>query len=193
MKNKYFSGLLFVIGTCFSFSAQSQIIVSPKSGIADWETKDVNISGTTMVFKRGYRPSIGLEYGYMFDNNVSLGAELTHEDLDSDSIWGRDDADVTRFMGVAKYSFRLRDGIEPYIGIGMGWVGMDISGSIITRFTGYSYMGRVGIFTPISRRMGVSMEIRNAYLSMNDGDSNEFKSHINEVFISLNILIDSVQ
>lgn len=42
MKNKVFSGLVFVLGACFSFSAQSQKIVSLKSGIANWKDGNNN-------------------------------------------------------------------------------------------------------------------------------------------------------
>jgi len=173
---------------CISFAVQAQHKITPKIGYIDWEKNTVNVAGTDINYKNGSFAPAGVAYGYIFNNTLYLGGELIFEDLNSTSgsFSNSNDINVYRINGVLNYY--LNDNFfKPYIGLGLGYAEMGIHAAESAELRGYTYMGILGLDMQLSHKLGLSIEYRNAYISVDDPSNNGLKTRNNEFFIGLNI------
>lgn len=175
----------------FSANSQAESIISPKFGYVDWGERQVDVAGANVEIERAEtglpfgRSAIGLEYGYLFDNGLSLGAELNYERMeDKNNYFGT--VRVYRQLAVVKYYLPVDRSFQPYFGAGFGPTRMSIHSTNNATLYGYTQMTKAGIDMKLSRRFGLGFEYRNAYLSMDDSAQNELKSHNQEVFMRVN-------
>ena len=189
MKYKLYSCILFALALCLSFSVQAEQQLTPKIGYIDWGTTTVNVAGTDVNFKDGSAAPAGISYGYIFSDTLYLGGEFIFEDLDpTEGSYSNDnDINVYRFNAILNYYFPSGDLFKPYIGAGLGYVKMGIHAAENATLQGYTYMGILGFDMKFNHRVGLKLEYRNAYLSVDDSSNNQLKSHNNEYFIGFNI------
>ena len=199
-----FSSLSFIFFLCFSFSAHGEHVIGPKIGYVKWGTNSVNVAGSNIQFDDVSTSSLGVEYLFILNKRLHIGGEFIYEDLEpttglqtADDIpffqTPRNDINVYRYTGVANYYFQTGDFFKPYIGLGLGSARMGIHARNSATLKGYTYMYKLGFNTRFSRRIGLAVEYRNAYISMDDAYGNQMKSRNNEYFIGLNIYFGAVK
>lgn len=189
MKSKLFSFMLIVFSMCLSLSVQAQQRLTPKYGYIDWEKRTVNVAGTDIDYKRGSFQPIGVSYGYIFFDRLFVGGEFIFEDLDltTGAYSNSNDINVYRLNAMVNYYYLTDEFFKPYIGVGYGYAEMGIHAAQNAELRGYTAMGIVGLDMKFSRRLGLSLEYRRAYMSLDDPSNNQLKTLNNEFFVGLNI------
>ena len=184
-----FSRILLFIGIVLSLSVHAEHKLTPKLGYIDWEKNTVNVAGTDINYKRGSFLPIGVSYGYILGDALLLGGEFIYEDLDlTDGRYSNsNDINVYRLNALLNYYFLPGDSFKPYIGLGIGYASVGIHAAENAKLQGYTYMGIAGFDMQFTQRIGLNLEYRDAYISVDDSSQNQLKSRNNEYFIGINI------
>jgi len=178
MRNKSLTlfGLIVAFSLSPSLHAAGGVMLIPKLGFHQHDEDKLVIGTNVITFKQGADTGVvGFEGGYLFDFGLALTGELLLYQLNViDETAGplRGKLTVSALTANATYHFNREDRFQPLIGIGIGTQDASLDNSNTNRdFIGYRVQGKLGFLVKFSDTIGMTMEYKRVYISMEDEDN----------------------
>ena len=105
-------------------------------------------SSTPITFDDESSSVLGVGYEFEFNNGVSIGGEMVLYSNDYTDGFSVGSADSALFMFNARKYFSPSDYIKPYIGIGIGVAGVDMTGPVWLSGAGLATQFMAGVRFP---------------------------------------------
>ena len=195
-----------ILVSVLSFSALSasagEHVLIPKFGLVDIKDNSSHLVDTNVFyFDDDNAASLGFSYLYKLDNGFAFGVEIFGYEKDIvTTVNNRGDANFGHVYGVAEKFFNNDGTVKPYIGLGLGYVGMGfdalINGNIASdksdRAYGFSYELLVGVEVDITESVGMMFEYKYFDIDINDDiglRDIDFESDGSALFVGISIHI----
>ena len=156
-------------------------LIQPKLGFINWTDNGTHrVRSNSFTFDNDTSVSSGFKYAYRLDNGFAFGGELYGYEKDyTHSNGNRGSADIAHFYATADYFFNNEGSIKPFLGIGLGWAGIDFSGAIKHETSGgSSAQFSAGVEFSINKRFSISVEGKYFTLDIDDDFYNNEEADI---------------
>lgn len=189
--------LLVLYITIIPDIAWSESMLVPKVTRVVWDETVFALRGNQVEFDKDVRLS-GIEYSYIFDNNLAIGAESLYGrwEVSSDSgapggwSWGSDGyANVYQTNIIAKYFIIGGNNFQSYIGAGYGNTKINLHSDTDVRMFGKTKQLSAGMEYKITNSFGMSIEYKRVSISVDDNNSNSIDTRYNVYQLGFNIHI----
>ena len=182
-------------------SAGEHVLIPKFGAVETKENTSHRVDSNDFDFDNDDAFSLGFSYLYKLDNGFAFGADIFGYERDIvRTANNRGDANIGHIYGVAEKFFNNDGPIKPYIGIGLGYVGIGfdarINGSIASdnsdRAFGFSYEVLVGVEVDITESVGMMFEYKYFDIDINDDiglRDIDFESDGSALFVGVSIHI----
>ncbi len=169
------------------FTVQAgQVILNPVLGVQQNDTEQITVNSNVITFKNdGDTGVLGFQGGYLFDFGLALTGEILLSKIEFENETAgsrRGEINMGSLTSQATYYFNQDQRFQPYIGIGLGSMGAEIDNSNTNiDMEGYRSEGKVGFLVQFNDTMGLTVEYKCTYFSLEDedNDNNTYKSRGN--------------
>ena len=163
-----------------------EVLLIPKLGYHQNDTTEFTIGTNVITINDGGDAGVlGFEGGYLFDFGLALTGEVLLYQLDvlnETAGPSRGEINVAAFTANATYHFNHDSIFQPLIGAGIGSqvASLENSNSNVD-MVGYRVQGKLGFLVKFSDKIGMEVEYKRVYFSLEDEDNsnNTFKSRGN--------------
>lgn len=169
-------------------------LLQPKVGLVDWtDNGSHSVKGNSFTLDSDKSPSLGFMYLYRLDNGFAFGGEVYNYTKDyTHSNGNTGEAKLSHAYGLAEYYFNNAGSIKPFIGIGLGGVGMKFDGEINHNTSGPSVQLKGGVEFSFNERFSLTAEAKYFKVDINEEINNQaadIKSNGYAAFIGFTIKI----
>jgi outer membrane protein W len=153
-----------------------EILLIPKLGYHQQDNAEIQIGSNVITLKNNADSGvIGFEGGYLFDFGLALTGEVLLYQLEAENETGgplRGEVNVAAFTANATYHFNHDGTFQPLIGAGIGSQVASVENSNSNAdFVGYRVQGKVGFLVKFTDTIGMTMEYKRVYFSLEDEDN----------------------
>lgn len=177
------TGLLLQVVIFISFintATAGQFMLNPKVGLRNWGNDVYVIQGNTITFDDALRPALAIRGSYISDLGLAGSIEIMASSVDAtDETAGtqRGVASEASITMMAQYYFLRDKKFSPYIGLGAGTHGIEITDSNTNAsLSGYSSQVHVGGIINVGKRIGINLEYKYYKFNVDDDNGAEMKS-----------------
>lgn len=151
---------LFSLITLSAYAGEH--ILQPKLGFVDWTDNGTHsVKGERFNLDGSASGSGGFQYVFRLDNGWAFGGELFGYTKDyTHTNGGTGEAEIGHIYGLAEYYFNNEGSFKPFVGVGLGSVGMEFSGEINHETSGGSLQLKGGMEFGISDRFAITAEAK---------------------------------
>ncbi|BAU49472.1 hypothetical protein SVA_2924 [Sulfurifustis variabilis] len=125
-------GLAALAGAMLAAAAPSTFadggVIIIKTGTFTLSEESQSISGISLAFDDSASGVFGIELEWRMAGGTGLGVELVRYVNDWDPVFGKGDNDTTALLFNAKKYFAVSPTVQPYVGAGIGFAGVDFEG-----------------------------------------------------------------
>ena len=136
-------------------------ILNPMLGATDW-SRDTGhtANGSSISFESDSPVTHGFKYLYQFDNGLALGASYIGYTKDVTTTSLAHEAEVGNLAGVVEYYFNPKGKSSPFIGLGLGGMGIVFDGGSLDNHStsGQSLQLNAGMLFKITDTFGMQLE-----------------------------------
>ena len=155
--------LIFIFSIAiFSTAHAGQHIIEPKLGVVDWtDNNNQRIRNDTFNIDDNPTGSLGFMYLYRLDNGFSFGGEVFGYNRDYTRSDGRTgEVDTSHIYANAEYYFNNDKSVKPFVGFGLGSVGMEFTGVLKQETRGPSLQLKGGVEFDLSEKLAIAAEAK---------------------------------
>lgn len=136
-------------------------ILNPMVGATDWsQNTGHTAAGSSLSFDNDSPVTLGFKYLYRFDNGLAIGGSMIGYSKDVTNKTLAHTAAIANISGVVEYYFNPKGASSPFIGFGLGGMGIAFDGGSLdgdsTR--GGSIQLNAGMLFKINETFGMQFE-----------------------------------
>lgn len=136
-------------------------ILNPMLGATDWsQDRGHTANGSSISFDSDSPVTHGFKYLYRFDNGLALGGSYIGYTKDVTNTSLAHEAEVGNLSGVIEYYFNPQGNSSPFIGFGLGGMGIAFDGGSLDGHStsGGSIQLNAGMLFKITEMFGLQFE-----------------------------------
>ena len=136
-------------------------ILNPMIGVTDWSRNTGHTAnGTSFDFDNDSPLSLGFKYLYRFDNGLAIGGSILGYRKDITNKTLAHTANIANVNGLVEYYFNSKGASSPYIGFGLGGMGIGFDGGTLDGDStgGRSFQLNAGMLFKLTETFGMQFE-----------------------------------